>query len=140
MGAGRARRGGFSLVEAVVALAVFAVGALVAVALLAGGGRAEERSKDQILAYKACQEVMEVLMTMDKATLLLQRDSGQALEFSATSLDAANPPVGAYGIVDVTDTLKDAGDTAAPADTIVEVWVSLEWKNARARLTARRTF
>lgn len=131
--------GGFTLIEVLVALAVLATGTMIALSLLTTAGAEDQLSRERAVAYKACQEVMEVLMTMDKATLLLQAESGKPLEFEVPALNKQNPPKGGYSITDVSRDLAAPGDNP-PAWSVVEIRVWLEWKKIRVMLTQRRVF
>ncbi len=60
---------GFSLLEVILAMAVLVIGALVTLTVLATSSARNEKGKSEAMAYKGCQDMMEVLMSMPYADL-----------------------------------------------------------------------
>jgi prepilin-type N-terminal cleavage/methylation domain-containing protein len=128
---------GFSLLEVLIAMALLAVGAVIGLTVVANTSARNELTREQAIAYKACQDVLEALMSMDKATLLSQK-AWQATNgpssFTVVKLDPSNPPSGSYTLTDLTSTIL----SGAPADSLLEIKVRFSWKNVNVMLSSRR--
>jgi prepilin-type N-terminal cleavage/methylation domain-containing protein len=134
-------RRGFTLLEVLIALSVLATGALVALTVLAGTSQNNEQNKEQVQAFKAAQDMMEVLMSMNYTWLLQQRDwavaNSETLNFDLLALpkdSAGNFGKGVFSIADVTSTY----DAAAPPDSILEIRVAVNYRKANVLLTSLR--
>jgi prepilin-type N-terminal cleavage/methylation domain-containing protein len=131
---------GFALLEVMIAMSLFVIGAVIGLTVITNTSARGELSREHLLAYKACQDVMEALMSMDKATLLaqaaLQKNSGQAATFEAIALKETDgsSPRGLYLVTDVTSRYE----AAAPANSVVELVVRFSWKKVNIQLTNRR--
>lgn len=99
---GRVRRGrgGFSLVEVMIAMVVLAIALLGMMGVLLVTHQHNASTDETSLATKACQEMMEQLVGMDWATMWAQN----GLPFAAPKLS----PTANVGLVTITD-LSGAG-------------------------------
>lgn len=134
----RSARAGFTLVEVMIALALIALGVLVALTMITTSSMQGEISKEQAIGFRACQDVMEALMSMDRDTLLAQMNwqiaNNQASTFTVPALHSANPPTGTYSVIDVTGTINSSATTTQ----LVQLQVRLIWKNVNVTLTSVR--
>jgi type II secretory pathway pseudopilin PulG len=128
--------GGFSLLEVVISLSLLATGAMVGLGLMATSAARGEITREQAIAYKACQDVMEAHLSMDKLTLLAQKTWQQGLggpaPFSVNSLKNADgsSPQGSFVLQDITSRI----DPAAPADSLIEIRVRFKWRGVDVQL------
>lgn len=134
----RPSRAGFTLVEVMIALALIALGVLIALTMITTSSMQSEISKEQAIGFRACQDVMEALMSMDRDTLLAQMNwqtaNNQASTFTVPALNSANPPTGTYSVIDVTRTINASATTTQ----LVQLQVRLIWKNVNVTLTSMR--
>jgi prepilin-type N-terminal cleavage/methylation domain-containing protein len=128
---------GFSLLEVLFALLVLAAGAMVTLGVITSTAARNEITKEQAIGYKACQDIMEALMNMDRDTLITQKNfqgASGSTSFQVTQLHPTSPPTGAWTVRDITASIRPS----APADSIVEIQVRFDWKNVKCMLTNRR--
>ena len=131
---------GLTLLEVMISLAILMVGAVIGLGVIATTSARGEITKDQALAYKGCQDIMEALMSMDKTTLIAQKTwqdaNGGSSSFAMKSLknSDASSPLGTYTLTDV----SARADASAPANSLLEITVTFNWKNVRVLLCNRR--
>jgi Tfp pilus assembly protein PilV len=131
---------GISLIEVMIALAVLFTGAVIGLTMVASTSARGEITREQALAYKACQDAMEALMSMDKPTLLAQKtwqqSNSRTSSFTVTLLQETDgsSPRGEYRLTDV----STRSDATAPAETLLEIRVSFVWKKINIQLVGRR--
>ncbi|HLG42238.1 MAG TPA: prepilin-type N-terminal cleavage/methylation domain-containing protein [Planctomycetota bacterium] len=125
--------GGFTMVEVMIALALIAIGVLIGLTMITTSSMQNEISKEQAIGYRACQDVMEALMTMDQPTLLAQMAASPAT-FTVPPLNPATPPTGSYTITDITTTVNPS----ATSTELVQIQIRLLYKNVNVTLTSLR--
>jgi hypothetical protein len=123
-----------------VSMAVLVTGAMIGLTVVASTSARGEVTKEQALAYKACQDVMEALMCMDKATLLTQMQwqstHGGSSPFTVTAIrrEDGSSPTGGYSVTDI----STRSDPAATPQTLLEFRVSFQFQRINVQLTGRR--
>jgi prepilin-type N-terminal cleavage/methylation domain-containing protein len=139
----KSERGGFSLLEIVLAMALLAIGALVTLTVLMSTARNNETGKVLAIANKSCQDMTEVLMSMpyaDLANLVAwSQSSGRPLTFA---VNAAGFPKqsdgtsvrGTYSLVDISDRYG----FAANSNKIWEITVRIDHQNIHSAIVTRR--
>jgi prepilin-type N-terminal cleavage/methylation domain-containing protein len=131
-------RTGVTLFEVMVSMALLGTGALIGLTLIANTSARGEITRDQAIAYKSCQDMIELLLSMDKPTLLAQKAAleGAPGSFLVTALKQqdGSSPSGRYTLTDVSS--LNLPGTAA--DTLLEIAVTFSWKQINVQLTARR--
>lgn len=105
-------RGGFSLLEVILAMVVLAIALLGVMGVLLVTHQHNTSSSESSLAHKACQEVMEQLRAMSYDAMLTQNN----LDFVARKLHPTQP----IGVVEVSD-VSPAGDPDTKAEMRVRI-------------------
>jgi hypothetical protein len=113
---------------------------MIGLSVIASTSARGEITREQALAYKACEEAMEALMGMNKSTFLAQLDRQETERTPGTftvkplkETDGSSPE-GAYALYD----LSTVYDSSSPPRSLVEIRVRFCWKNIRIQLSNRR--
>jgi Tfp pilus assembly protein PilV len=134
----RSKAGGFSFLEVMVALALIVTGAMIGLTMIINTSAQNEITREQAIIYKGCQDVMEALMNMDKATFLAQeawqKGNGGKSPFSIPKVNPKTPPTGYYTLTDISKTL----DAAAPVQSIYEIKVYCNYKKINVMVSSWR--
>lgn len=121
----RDRQGGFTLIEALLVIALLAVGLTAVFYLMAVGTDMNINTRDQMVAYQAANEYMDFLRQKPYTTLT--NTSGT---FGATSTDVGyqaltqlTNPLGSYTIADY---------PGSGADAVKQITVTVQWSRKSA--------
>jgi len=142
------RDGGFSLLEVILAMSVLVIGALVTLTVMATTAQRNEKGKIDAVGYKACQDMLEVLMSMPYADIQnLQTwsvNTGTALTFDVVAAGfprqpSGQPIRGTYSLRDVS-TAPDY-NFGFPVGTTNRAWeiiVRIDYQQIRIGMIALR--
>lgn len=112
MGCGRRSRGGFSLLEVLIAMVVLAIALLGVMGVLLATHQHNTSTSETSSAYIACQEVVEQLRAMNYDTMKQQHNLG----FVAKKIHPSWP----IGLIEIEDV-----SPAADPDTKAEIRVAI---------------
>jgi prepilin-type N-terminal cleavage/methylation domain-containing protein len=129
---------GFSLLEVVLAMAVLVVGTLVCLTVMMGSSQNSEKSKLDAIAYKACQDMAEALMSMNYSELNTLKTwstlNNKPLTFDVT---AAGFPPGVQGTYTLQDVSDQIGFTQG-SQRLWEITIRVDYQNVHAAIYTRR--
>lgn len=142
----RARNQGFSLLEVILALTVLVVGALVALTVIATTSNRNEKGKINAVAYKACQDMTEVLMSMPYADMTNLKtwsvNNAKPLVFDVQAAGFPRMPSGQFvqGTYTLTDITSNAtyGFAAGTTNKIWEIVVRIDFQDIHVSIITRR--
>jgi prepilin-type N-terminal cleavage/methylation domain-containing protein len=127
---------GFSLLEVILAMSVLVIGALVTLTVMATTAQRNEKGKIDAIAYKSCQDMMEVLMSMPYADMANLKtwsvNAGQPLTFDVTAAGFPRQPNGSF--VKGTYTLTDISQSFK----IWEIVIRIDYQQVRVSLITLR--
>jgi len=111
---GKNREGGFTILEVMIALTIFAIVAISITLAIASSARSSEHAQDWTAAYKATQKVMEEVMSLEYSEIPLQ--DGVTFQVLSTT----RPVTG-------TIVVEDIGPTwGGPAGSAYQVTITID--------------
>ena len=137
-------RGGFSLLEVILALSVLVIGALVTLTLIATTSNRNEKGKSDAVGYKACQDMMEVLMSMPYADMTNLKNwsvnNAQGLTFDISAAGFPRTPDGSLvkGTYTLTDISSTLGYAPGNENKLWEIIVRIDYQNIHLAIVSRR--
>lgn len=135
--------GGFSLLEVILAMSVLVIGALVTLTVMATTTQRNEKGKVDAVAYKACQDMMEVLMSMPYADMTNLKtwsvSTSTALSFDVTAAGFPRQSNGQFvkGTYTLTDISQSFGFPAND-NKIWEIVVRIDYQQTRVSIISLR--